>query len=269
MWGVFKSFLADKRKTILGYSLGALGFIEMYVALFPAIQKQAVELNKMMEAFPKGFADAFGMDSTQLMFSKLESYMSTEYFSFFWPILVTIMAISFANALCAGEIEKGTIELTIAQPVSRIKILLSRYLAGALSITILTLTSAYGILGAALVHNISYQLPNYATISLVGTLCGLAIFSIATFFSVLFSEKGRATMATTSIMLIMYALNIISGLKESLKDLQYFSFFHFVNAPQTFGNNEIVKWAIPVFAGTIIVFLLLSIWRFQKRDIAV
>jgi ABC-type transport system involved in multi-copper enzyme maturation permease subunit len=269
MWGIFTRFIKDKKNMIFGFCFGALGFIEMYVALFPAIQKQAEELNKMMEAFPKGFMDAFGIDSTQLMFAKLETYMSTEYFSFFWPILVSILAISFANAICVGEIEKGTIELALAQPVSRFKILLSRYFGGAFAISVFTAVSSYGILGAALIHNIDYQIANYATVTLVGTLCGLAIFSMATFFSVLFSEKGRATVATTSILLLMYALNIISGLKDNLENLKYASFFHYFNAPTIFGGNKVVEWSIPVFAVTAALFLILAIWRFQKRDIAV
>ncbi len=268
MWGVFIRFIKDKSNMILWFCVGALGFIEMYVALFPAIQAQAAELDKMMGAFPKGFMDAFGMDSANSMFSKLETYMSTEYFSFFWPILVTIMAISFANAICVGEIESGTIEFTLAQPISRIKILLSRFFGGSLAITILTIVSAYGILGAALIHGINYQVANYATVSFVGIFCGLAIFSMATFFSVLFSEKGRSTMLTTSVLLVMYALKIISGLKESLENIKYFSFFHYFDAPTVFGKNQIPDWSILVFSTTIIIFLTLSIWRFQKRDIA-
>ncbi|MDO8507209.1 MAG: ABC transporter permease subunit [bacterium] len=269
MRGIFTRFFKDKKAMTIGFCLGALGFIEMYVALFPSIQKQANELNKMMESFPKEFMKVFGMDSAQLMFAKLENYMSTEYFSFFWPILVTIMAISFANAICVGEIEKKTIEITLAQPISRAKILLSRYLGGALAITLFTVVSSYGILGFAFLHKIDYSLANYATVAFVGTLCGLAIFSIATFFSVLFSERGRSTMATVGILLLMYALNIISGLKDSLQNLKYVSFFHYFNAPEVFGNNRIVDWSIIVFAGTILLFLLAAVLRFQKRDISV
>ncbi len=269
MWGIFTRFLKDKRAMTIGFCLGALGFIEMYVALFPSIQKQAAELNKMMATFPKEFMKAFGLDSTKVLFSSLESYMSTEYFSFFWPILVTIMAISFAGAICVGEIEKKTIEVTLAQPVSRVKILLSRYLAGALAVTFFTIVSSYGILILAILQKIDYSLVNYSTVALMGSLCGLAIFTIATFFSVLFSERGRAIIVTTGILLLMYALNIISGLKDSLVNLQYLSFFHYFSAPQVFGENKIVDWSIPVFVGTILVFLLAAIIRFQKRDIAV
>jgi len=269
MWGIFTRFLKDKSTMTVGFCLGALGLIEMYVALFPSIQKQADALNKMMESFPKEFMQAFGMDSSQITFGKLETYMSTEYFSFFWPILVTIMAIAFANAICVGEIEKKTIELSLAQPVSRVKILLSRYLAGALAITFFTVTSSYGILGFALLHKIDYSLANYATVALMGSLCGLAIFSIATFFSVLFSEKGRATIATTVILLLMYAINIIAGLKDSLENLKYLSFFHYFSGPEIFGNNRVVDWSILVFSGTIILFLLAAVVRFQRRDISV
>lgn len=269
MWGIFTNFLKDRKNMILGFCLGALAFIEMYVALFPTLKNQAEEINKLLEAYPKGFLEAFGFDGTQSMFTQLETYMSTEYFSFFWLIMIAIMAVSFANALCAGEIEKGTIELTLAQPISRSKTLLARFFAGSMSITIFTFISAYGIMLSAIIHNISYNAPNYLTVSIIGSLCGIAIFSMAVFFSTLFSEKGRVAITVTSILLLMYAGNIIASLEDNLDKIKLASFFHYFDAPAVFGKNEIIEWSVLVFSLTIVVFLVAALVRFQKRDIAV
>ena len=74
------------QNSLIAYTLGAVATVEMYIALFPAIQDQAEQLNKLLAAYPKGFMEAFGFNGTEALFSRLESYMSTEYFTFFWPI---------------------------------------------------------------------------------------------------------------------------------------------------------------------------------------
>jgi ABC-2 type transport system permease protein len=97
----------------------------------------------------------------------------------------------------------------------------------------------------------------------------MAIFSIACFFSSVFSEKGKATFATSGIIIVMYALNIISGLKDSLKDVRYLSFFHYFNAAQLLGKNHVVDWTFWVFGGAIVVFTAAAAFWFNRRDVAV
>lgn len=268
-WEIFWRTLKDKRTSLIAYTVGASATVWMYIALFPAIQQQAEQLNKLLDAYPKGFMEAFGFNGTQALFSTLEAFMSTEYFSFFWPIMVITMMIAFANLMVVGEIEKGTIELSLAQPVSRLKLFFTRYFAGVAYFMFFNTISVFVMIPIARIYNIGYQLENYYTILGVSTLCGLAIFSLATFCSTLFSEKGKAVAVSASVLLSMYVLNIVSTLKDTLKDVRYFSIFYYFNPAKVFGNNEIVQYSVPVFVGIIVVFTLAAAWWFNRRDIAV
>ena len=267
MFEVFARIIKDRRTSLISYVVGSVVFVEMYLALFPALRDQAETLSKLLEAYPKGLMSAFGFDDTAAFFSTVENYMSTEYFSFFWPILAIILLLSFALSMIVAEVEKGTIELVLAQPISRLKIFFARYLAGLMSFAIFSGVSIYSIVLFSALHGFDYKLPNYLTIWGVSFLFGTAVFSIACFFSALFSERGKATFATAAILLIMYALNIISGLKESLSDLKYFSFFHYLNAPQVLGRNQVVDFSFVVFGGVIVVFTAAAALRFNRRDI--
>ena len=146
MFTVFKTILKDKKMTLLAYIIGSAVFVEMYLALFPALKSQAEMLNKLIASYPQGFMSAFGFEGTAAFFSTVENYMSTEFFSFFWPILAIIMLVSFAFSMIVGEIEKGTIELVLAQPISRIRIFFSRYTAGLLYFAIFSGTSIFSII---------------------------------------------------------------------------------------------------------------------------
>lgn len=265
---IFWRILKDKRTSLVSYILGALATLEMYIALFPAIQKQAEGLDKMMEAFPKGFMEAFGFNGAQALFSRLEAYMSTEYFSFFWPIMVITMMVGFANLMIITEIEKGTIELSLAQPVSRFKLFFTRYLSGVFYLLVFDVISIFAIIPIAKLNNVAYQMENYYNIFGISMLFGLAIFSMATFFSAVFSEKGKAMASVTSVLMFMYILNIISTLKNSVKDVRYFSIFYYFSPSKVFGNNEIVQYSVPVFIGIIVVFTVAAALWFNRRDVA-
>lgn len=269
MFAVFLRILRDKRNALIAYVIGAAATVEMYVALFPALKEQAEQLNKLLEAYPKGLMEAFGFESTEALFSKLEPYMSTEYMSLFWPILVITLVVGFANLMCATEIERGTIEIVLAQPISRIKIFLSRYFAGICYLALFVAVSIFAIIPFAAMHNISYQIDNYYTTFGMGFLFGAAVFSIAVFFSAIFSERGKAMFATTAVLLLMYVGNIVAKLKDNLENLQYLSFFHYFDPGKVFGKNEIVQYSVPVFLGVIVVLTLAAVFWFNRRDIAV
>lgn len=268
MFGIFLRILKDKKNAFIAYSIGAIATVEMYIALFPAIRDQAQQLNKLLEAYPKGFMEAFGFTSTEALFSHLESYMSTEYFSFFWPIMVITMMISFANLMIVTELERGTIELTLSQPVSRLKLFFTRYLAGALYFLAFDFISIFVMIPLAKLHNISFVFENYVTIFWFSFLFGMVIFSLAVFCSAIFSDKGKAIAVSTAALLGMYVVNIVSTLKDNLKNLQYGTIFHYFTPSTVFGQNEIIKYSVPVFVGAIVVLTGLAAFWFNRRDLA-
>lgn len=268
-WSIFTRIIKDKKSALLWYTLGAIGTVEMYIALFPAIQKQSEQLNQLLAAYPKGFMQAFGFNGTQALFSTVESYMSTEYFSFFWPIMVVTMLIAFANLMIVTEIEKGTMELTLAQPISRLQLFFTRYFAGVVYFLIFDLVSIFAMIPIAKLNGVEYHFANYFTITGISILFGLAIFSMATLFSAIFSEKGKAVAVSSSVLLLMYVLNIVSSLKDTLRDVRYFSIFYYFNPSTVFGNNQVVQYSVPVFIGIIVVLTAAAAFWFNRRDIAV
>lgn len=265
---IFLKAIKEKRITLLVYSLSSIAFVWMYVALFPSIRDSADQLMDLMKAYPESLLKAFGFEETAMMFSSVEGFISTEYFSFLWPIITIIFAISLAGNSLAGEIEKGTMETVLAQPVSRTSVFLGKYLAGLVMILVFTIVSIMSIPLTAKLYNISYVFKSYILISGIGFILAMAIYSIAFFFSSVFSEKGKVYLLSGGLMVLMYVFNIVSALKENLEDLQYFSFFHYFNSMQILVNNKIENLAYFVFIGCIIIFSSLAFFRFIKRDIS-
>lgn len=267
MFSIFLRTIKDKKWTIIIYCLAVILFLWMYIALFPAFSKSFGEMEKMLSTFPKGFLDAFGFDSKA--FTTFEGYIGSEQFTLVWPIMIIAMMISFAGGAVAFEIEKGTIETLLAQPISRLKIFIAKYLAGVFALFVFVFISIGSIFPLAKIYDITLNTENFLKLGGLGFMLGLAIFSLSIFFSALFSEKGRAIFVPAAILILMYVLNIISGLKESLKNLKYGSFFYYYNPSKLLIHGEIDKWAWVVFGGTIIVGTVLALIWFKKRDITI
>jgi ABC-2 type transport system permease protein len=202
-------------------------------------------------------------------FSNLANYTSIETFGFTWPILASIFAIGLAGATIAGEIEKGTLGMLLSLPIPRWKIFLSKYLSGLLSILLLVIFSVLPIILAALLLNINFHTTGFIYIAILCLLFSFAIFSLGLMFSALMNEKSHLYGVMGTIVLLMYIANTIAGLKPSLNNLKYISFFHFFNSQKALVNNHIslISWA--TFTGISIVSLLIGLIVISKRDIVI
>jgi ABC-2 type transport system permease protein len=269
MWGVISRYLKDKKNYLLGMTLGILAFLGMYIALFPSIRDSAAQLSQVIEAYPDAFFKAFGMEKSDLSFSTVESYLATEQYSFIWPIMIVVLAVSLANAILVSDIDKGTAELVFSQPMSRIKLFFSRYFAGLLALLGFLAVSVYGAIPFFELYNIDYNFSKFNTIALVGLFFAVSVYSMATLFSVIFSEKGKSSFAASGIIILMYVVNVISSLEDSLSNLKYTSFFYYFSPTLALNKGELVDWALLVFGIFSIVATLTAAYWFNRRDIAV
>lgn len=267
MLGVFFRMIKDKWKSALVYTGSSIAFAEMYVAVYPTMKDAIGEMEKFMDAFPKEFMEAFGFKAETLTFSTVESLLSTELFTFFWPIILIILAISLASYAIVNDIEKGTIEVVLAQPVSRIKIFFARYIGGLSILLMFVFASIYGIIPLCIMHNIEYNPSSYWSLAVLNIFFAWAVFSVATFFSSMFSEKGKATFASTGLLLIMYAGNIVSGLYDKIENLKYVSFFHYLDASGAMLHQSYVEGTFWVFSTVALVTTIAAAIIFNSRDI--
>lgn len=268
MKAIFWRTIKDRRMALIIYCLGIIAFTWMYIALYPYSASKAEEFGKLMAVYPKQFLDAFGITSADQFFLTLENFLGKE-FGFIWPVLTVALAITFGGGAIAGETEEGTIETLLELPVSRAKIFFGKYLAGLSMILIFTLLSAYSTIPIAAAYHIKYHVISYSTFAVTGFLFAWAVYSIAFFFSAVFNLKGRAYSIPLGIIIVMYVLKIVSGLKENLKNLQYSSIFYYFDIDRALSQHEIFVSTYLVFGAIIIIFTLAGVIWFSKRDIAV
>jgi len=253
--------------SIVGYTLAAAVMVWLLVTIYPSISTQGEELRKAFESYPAAIFEAFGIDM-EGFFATLEGYLGGEQYSMTWPIILIMLVASFGGGALAGEIERGTIGILLSQPLSRIKLFLGKYLAGLVVILTYVFASILVVVPAAEIYDVSYRFQNHLTLAILGSLFALALFGITMMFSAFFSERGKVTLFSAGLFMLMYFLNVLANLKESLVNLKYLSLFHYFDYGKALLENRIEPLTIAVLLGVGVIGTLVGLVWFNHRDIA-
>lgn len=240
----------------------------MYVGIFPEMQKEAESLMEAFANYPESFTQAFGID-TSLMFTSIEGFLAAEHYSLMWQLMMVIFTIGLGVNTVAKEVDTGTIEVLLAQPVSRMRILISKILAGVTLITVHAFSSVFIVIPILSLYDIGYTLESHLNIAILGMLFGLSVYSITVIVSAILSTAGLVTSISAGVILIMYAANLIAKLQESVENLKWISFFHYFDANKAMLENELELTSIMVFLSVSALCLTVSLLVFRRRDIVV
>jgi len=242
-----------------------MGLLWMFIAMFPIVQEQTEGIMAMIEGMPEGFMKAFGVDAES--FTTVEGFLAAKQYSATWPMMVILLLVALAGTVIAGEIEKGSIEISLSRPVSRTKIYFGRYFVGLISLAAFTFCSVFSVIPLAELYNIDIAFSNVFKLSIITFLFGWAILSLAMLLSSIFSEKNRVYMVVGSLMIGMYILNTIALIKESIEYVKYVSFFHYLDTVGALIFNTIGNTSVIVFICVAIICTIIGMLIFQKRDI--
>jgi ABC-2 type transport system permease protein len=258
--------IRERKWPVIIYSLSSALLLLLYVALYPSLQAQSQQLAEVLKTLPEGLLKALGSSSGQLSNFTLEALLASKQFSMVWQLLAAILAISIAGNDLSAEIEKGTIEFLLSQPISRLRLYFARFISGSILLIIFSAVSTLLVMPMAAAFNVAYNGEIYYKLFLVASLFSLAVYAIAYCLSAIFSTKGRVFGIGAGLITAMYVAFLVSSLKDNLSSLKYVSFFHYFSADLLYTDN-IDKLGILIFVLTIVAGVGIGAAVFEKRDI--
>lgn len=259
--------LYQRRWSIIGFSLAAFLFLVMYISIYPSFQHETAKFNEILKSYPKALLQAFNIEQIQL--STVSGYISVEHFSFIWPLMAILFALSTAGQSIAGEIEKGTLAVMLSLPLGRVRIFVGKYLAGLTALGIFLLVSTLTVIPLTALVHLSINTANVWKVILLSGFFIWAIYALGLLVSCAVSEKSRVYFALGGLLLVMYVANIVSGLVKSLSGLKYISFFHYYSPDKALVHGQLFASSLCVFAATVCVATITAFYLFRRRDISV
>lgn len=264
MINVIKQRFLDQRLGVLYYIIGLSAYSLLLVAMFPSLAKMDLEgyLSQMPEAFLKFFNATGSLEA----YSTLEGFLTMEFLSSFFILIVSFYLASAAGSVVAGGIEKRTLDFQLSQPVSRIKYLFGEVVVILAYTFVLVAVTVFSIWLFALVYNIDTNVGGLIRFALMATVFLWSIGGFALFLSSWLSSKIAVVAATLGFVIASFVFFSLTKIIEKLDDYDKLSLFYLYRPEDLLKGN--INWDYAGIAILIFVaFTSLSAVIFNRRDL--
>lgn len=260
-------FIWKSHRGLLAFATLLCAALQLLIVVLISGMDTRTILAVLMEQLPKQFQSFISEQ-----FLTTLSLKGAAAFGFKHPIVLTllvIVAITLPFRHITSELETGTLELLLAYPVRRSRLLLQLWAAGSFAI--------FGILGVTLAASLAtITVTGNLTAAVIGSMVQIAgnlslLMVLIMSYTMLLATYGqpgsKVGMLSAGITLIFYLLDLVASLWEPLSvvaPLNIFSYFQ----PQDLilGEADFVTNAL-VLSSLILICVAVSLRQFTERDI--
>lgn len=252
--------LSFRRRSIIGYSIGLALYVLVVVVLYPAF-RNSTELDQLATSSP-GVAAIFGIAGS---LTSPTGWMNANVYANFFPLIVLLLAVGYGGAGTAGQEDDGHLELILALPFARARVLGEK---------IACLVAQVGILAVAVFATVlvgrwfqlTIALGPLAASTLAVMLLGVDFGLLALAIGAGTGNRGVAIGITSALAAASYLLNAMAPLVHWLSSARYVSLFYW-----SVGNNQLDDGvsitAFAVLAGVAVVLAVAALRAFEHHDL--
>lgn len=265
---VFWKELWARRWAIFGYTLSAILFFWMFAGFYPSIASKSAQFNEVFSSYPKIFFDVLGVKTINM--ATFDSFVAMELFSMIWPLTALMLIISAAAHAIAGEVEKGTMEIQLSLPMSRIRLYLAKLMSGVTIVFVFVFASVASLIPLAHVYGVGINENSVWIVNWLSLAFCFAVYGAAMAVSSFVSERGQTYMIVGGTLMAMYVINILAGMVKSLEWSQYASIFYYYKPIDVLSNGAALDvWSLTILCSVGAIGAIVGMLRFNKRDILV
>jgi ABC-2 type transport system permease protein len=176
----------------------------LFLYMFPSIS-QGVDLDEYVDSIPPALREAFGIEAL----GTIEGFLAAELYSFGWVLLLGLYLAYAAASLIADDVEDGRLDVLLALPVSRSKLLLERFAALLVPIVVVNV----GVFVVVLVGTAAVGEPvavgDLAMVHLLSVPYLLTTAAIGLAASVSFDRGGLAQRAAMGVVFGLFLVDSV------------------------------------------------------------
>ena len=238
------------------------GMAAMYGGMYPSFKDTMPDLIEGMSEAMNWFPGIEEMGS-------YVGFLNVEMYQIFWVLILGMIIGFIAASIVSKEIESKTIDILMSNPVSRIQIIIEKFLGlipGVLVINFVTMLVVMGVT-VAIGEDVNFY---YVFLTHVASIpYFLSIISIGILISTVIDEKMKSSIIMMSIVVGLYIFESIAQMIPDAKSLGYISPTHYFKAYDILKNGDIDAGGTAVLILVTFVALLLSIFYFEYKEIKV
>lgn len=260
---VYLESLWERRVSTIWWVLALVLLTAWIVAFYPAIRDSS-ELQDFITDFPPEMLAMFGIDP--LLFTTGFGYLQGQLYSLIGPIILIGMCIGIGAGATAGEEERGTMDLLLAQPVSRTSVVVQKFLA--MATLALVAVAAVGLVIVIANPLVDLKLSTAGIIGInVGLMfLGLTFGTMAMAVGAWRGTRALAAGVATAAAVVAWFINAFSPLVDWLATMQDFQPFSWYLKDDPLLDGPTV-WHL-LLVGSTLLLLAGAVALFRLRDIS-
>ncbi|HSX42619.1 MAG TPA: ABC transporter permease subunit [Candidatus Saccharimonadales bacterium] len=260
--------LRRRRFAILWWTLGSLVLVVAILSLYPSIRDQANQLNKVINQLPQGLRELKTGGSQSVDVADPIAFLNSQLFYASLPILWIILAITRGSAVLGRDEQNKTLEVLLARPISRGRLLLAKGLS---------LVAEFAVVGgitllAVVVLNPVFDL-HVGTSKLALATLYTAAFSLS-FGLIAFALQAASSLTRRAASVVAvflgfggYLIASLSGLTDWLKIPAKLAPYHYF-APDKIMHGQAAVGLNMYLAGVLVIMTAVAYIGFRHRDIS-
>lgn len=260
---VFGKVVHDQWRATVAWSVVAAVLAAFYLALWPSLGGVG-ELQAMLEAMPPELRAIFVTEGLDL--STPAGYLNMELFSFVLPLIVGGYAVAVGSAAIAGEEERGTLDLLLANPIPRWRVVVEKAMAIVLGLTVLVVAIFLALTAVAVAIEIDLDLGRLAAGLVSGALLGLVVGALALAIGAITGRRTLSLGLAMTVLVVAYVLNVMGTLVDGLEPWRPVSpVYHYVGYDPL--TNGLDAGHVAVLLAMAVAGVVVALLAFERRDI--
>jgi ABC-2 type transport system permease protein len=265
-WNVVRKTLKDRWRSTALFSASLFGYMVLSVGLFPTVEKMSSRYKDLISKMSKDVLRLFGSSSIDL--GSFNNYMVLRLLGLMWVIIAAAFIIAFTRQMVAGELAEGTLELLLAQPVERWKVLTSEGAVLAAGSLCIVLATVLGVFMFAPAFGIKVAFAGYLAFIPLGLALMLAIAGYSILFSVVFNDPRWAATAAAGLTLVFYLLHFAGSYWKVVDKVDWFGIFHYYDPLKVLESGHVPLKSILLLCAFAAVGFSAALMSFARKDIS-
>ena len=258
---VFAKALRDERRGLIGWSIGMAAFGGYLLAAFPTIRHNP-ELKRLLESYPEAMRKMLSLRD----FTTGPGYLQGEVFSFMAPLLLVMVGVLYGSDATSGEEERRTIDLLLANPVPRWRVVADKAAAMATALVVVS-AALYATLAVGdVVLGMGVSVAWLGAAVLASFLFALDMGMLALALGAVTGRRGLSRGVVAVVAVASYLVFGLADLVKALRPLRPFSLFY-----QSLGREPLftgfAPWRTLVLVGVALALAALAAVAFERRDL--
>ncbi|NLH17733.1 MAG: ABC transporter permease subunit [Phycisphaerae bacterium] len=256
-------------RILLAWALIALMIFLIQLAICGIIHdnQQVKTMLKFLDMMPSIIKSALGGETLQV--GNLPALIAIGYQHPLTLLLFMLYAVGIPTGLLAGEVQRGTMELILSRPVTKLQVYLCAALLTVTGMVALVAVMFFGTFVSTRIYNFGEPIPllEFFRLAVNGGMLSATVGAISLLSAATFSRRGTAVGVAVAYLVANYFVNIIAEWWPQMKSIKTVTIFYYINPHKVFGLHVWPASEMIVLGSLLLTATFLGAIVWNRRDL--